>query len=51
MRERAKIMGAKLTVWSEDDAGTEVEVRIPASTAYAATRRRSWLVRKFAAKA
>ena len=51
MRERAKIMGAKLTVWSEVDAGTEVEVRIPASTAYAATRRRSWLVRKFAAKA
>ena len=51
MRERAKIMGAKLTVWSEVDAGTEVEMRLPAATAYAATRRRSWLVRKFAAKA
>ncbi len=51
MRERAKIMGARLTVWSEVDAGTEVEVRIPASTAYAATRRSSWLARKFAAKA
>jgi signal transduction histidine kinase/ligand-binding sensor domain-containing protein len=51
MRERAKIMGAKLTVWSEVDAGTEVEVRIPASTAYATARRRSWLTGKFAAKA
>ena len=35
MRERASIMGAKLTVWSEVDAGTEVELRVPASIAYA----------------
>ena len=51
MRERAKLVGGKLAVWSEVGAGTEVEVRIPASTAYATARRRSWLREKFAAKA
>jgi signal transduction histidine kinase len=51
MRERATLMGAKLTVWSEVDAGTEVEVRVPASIAYAISRKRSWFSRKFAAKA
>ncbi len=30
MRERAKLMGGKLTVWSELDSGTEVELSIPA---------------------
>ena len=34
MRERAKLMGGKLAVWSELDSGTEVELRIPASDAY-----------------
>ena len=51
MRERATLMGAKLTVWSEVDAGTEVEVRVPASIAYATARRRSWLSQAFFAKA
>ncbi len=51
MRERASIMGGKLTVWSEVDAGTEVEVRLPADIAYASARRGSWFSRKFAAKA
>ena len=51
MRERATIMGAKLTVWSEVDAGTEVELRVPASIAHATARRRSWLSQAFAAKA
>ncbi len=51
MRERATIMGAKLTVWSELDAGTEVELRVPAAVAYATARRRSWLWGKLAAKA
>jgi signal transduction histidine kinase len=47
MRERAKLVGGKVTVWSERDSGTEVELSIPASTAYAtATRRRSWLAEK-----
>ena len=50
MRERAKIMGAKLTVWSEVDAGTEVELRIPAGIAYTTSGRSSWW-RAFTAKA
>jgi signal transduction histidine kinase len=48
MRERAEVMGGKLTVWSELDSGTEVELSIPASIAYAtpSAPRRSWLFRK-----
>ncbi len=48
MRERAKLMGGKLTVWSEVDVGTEVELRIPASRAYEIppARRRWWLAEK-----
>ena len=51
MRERATIIGAKLTVWSEVDAGTEVELRVPASTAYATARRGSRFSRESSAKA
>jgi signal transduction histidine kinase/ligand-binding sensor domain-containing protein len=36
MRERAKLIGGKLTVWSELEAGTEVELSITASYAYTA---------------
>lgn len=35
MRERAKHMGAKLDVWSNPGAGTEVDLSIPGSIAYA----------------
>ena len=49
MRERAKLIGGKLTVWSEVDAGTEVELRVPGGTAYA-TEKGSWFSRKFARK-
>jgi signal transduction histidine kinase/ligand-binding sensor domain-containing protein len=44
MRERAKIVGGQLDVWSELDSGTEVELSIPASRAYAtpSTRRLWW---------
>jgi signal transduction histidine kinase/ligand-binding sensor domain-containing protein len=43
MRERAKIVGGQLDVWSELDSGTEVELSIPASRAYASSStRRSW---------
>jgi PAS domain S-box-containing protein len=38
MRERATIMEGELTVWSQVDAGTEVELRVPASAAYATAR-------------
>ena len=50
MHERAKIAGGKLTVWSEVGAGTEVELQIPASTAYAKAPRRSWLSEKLTRK-
>jgi signal transduction histidine kinase len=35
MRERAKLLDGKLTVWSEVETGTEVELSIPAANAYA----------------
>jgi ligand-binding sensor domain-containing protein/signal transduction histidine kinase len=52
MRERAKLMGGKLTVWSELDSGTEVELSIPASRAYetSLSRRRSRLAEMFFGK-
>ena len=31
LRERAALIGGKLEVWSEVDAGTEVELRVPAT--------------------
>jgi ligand-binding sensor domain-containing protein/signal transduction histidine kinase len=34
MRERAKLVGGHLEIWSELDSGTEIELRIPASIAY-----------------
>ncbi len=34
MRERAQRIGGEMDVWSELGAGTEVELRIPASVAY-----------------
>lgn len=43
MRERAKLIGGKLEIWSQVDAGTEVELHIPAGAAYSATGKRSWL--------
>ena len=51
MRERAKLIGGKLALWSELDSGTELELSIPASQAYeTSVRRRSWLVEKLARK-
>ena len=41
MRERATLIKSRLAVWSEVDAGTEVELRVPASAAYATDRKRS----------
>ena len=46
MRERAALIGGKLVVWSEVDAGTEVELRVPASAAYATAQRHSWFSRR-----
>jgi signal transduction histidine kinase/streptogramin lyase len=35
MRERSESFGGRLHIWSERNAGTEVELRIPAKVAYA----------------
>ena len=42
MRERAKLMGGNLTVWTAAQSGTEIELILPAARAYAAYSRRSW---------
>jgi len=49
MRERAKLLGGKLTVWSERGSGTEVELIIPAAQAYMPSpgQPRSWLPERF----
>jgi hypothetical protein len=35
MRERAQQIGARLEIWSQTGAGTEVDLTIPGSIAYA----------------
>jgi len=50
MRERAKLVGGDLTIWSEVDSGTEVELSIPASRAYTKSLRRFWLFEKLSKK-
>jgi signal transduction histidine kinase len=52
MRERAKLLGGKLTVWSELDSGTELELRIPATNTYSTADggKLSWLVEKLSGK-
>jgi signal transduction histidine kinase/ligand-binding sensor domain-containing protein len=52
MRERAKLIGGKLTVWSDRGTGTEVELSIPASCAYTASTEgnRMRIAEKFLAK-
>lgn len=51
MRERATLIQANLRVWSEVDAGTEVEVCVPGTSAYARKQGRSWGTRTVAEKA
>jgi signal transduction histidine kinase/ligand-binding sensor domain-containing protein len=48
MRERAKRFGGRLEVWSEQGAGTEIELSVPGTIAYGKSepRRRFWLWRK-----
>ena len=50
MPERAALIGGTLAVWSEVGAGTEVELRLPASTLYATSPRRTWWSRLSAPK-
>ncbi|HET7294498.1 MAG TPA: two-component regulator propeller domain-containing protein [Vicinamibacteria bacterium] len=42
MRERAATMGAKLAVWSQVGAGTELELSVPAGSVYAKPLKGSW---------
>ena len=50
MRERAKLVGGKLEVWSDLRSGTEIELSVPASSAYVGpgSRLRSWFHRRVA---
>ena len=50
MKERAKLAGGNLTLWSEVGAGAEVELTIPAAIAYSGSERRAWLSRMLARK-
>jgi ligand-binding sensor domain-containing protein/signal transduction histidine kinase len=34
MRERARLLGGQLTIWSEVNSGTEIDLSIPSSSAY-----------------
>jgi signal transduction histidine kinase/ligand-binding sensor domain-containing protein len=48
MRERAKLTGGTLAVWTAPGSGTEIELTIPRSHAYAtAPRMRRWFASKF----
>ena len=50
MCERSEKLGGKITLWSRDGSGTEVEVSIPAAAAYRQQARSvlpGWLVRWF----
>jgi hypothetical protein len=53
MRERAKLMRGKLTVWTAPGSGTEIELSVPAVHAYAAFSApwRSWFTEKFSGSA
>ena len=48
MRERAQLIGGKLTIWTAVASGTEIELKVPAARAYAAgsSGRFGWLVTK-----
>jgi signal transduction histidine kinase/ligand-binding sensor domain-containing protein len=49
MRERAKLISGKLTVWTAPGSGTEIELSVPADHAYVASSApwRSWFTKKF----
>ena len=46
MRERAKLVGGKLTIWTELDSGTEIELIIPGARAYVKSTRPFWFFGK-----
>jgi signal transduction histidine kinase len=50
MRERAKLVGGDLAIWSEANSGTEVELSIPGARAYTKSARRFRLFEKLSRK-
>ncbi|MGA3239255.1 MAG: two-component regulator propeller domain-containing protein [Bryobacteraceae bacterium] len=42
MQERAKAIRGRLEIWSETARGTEIQLEVPASVAYAELKRRPW---------
>jgi signal transduction histidine kinase/ligand-binding sensor domain-containing protein len=42
MRERAKLIGGILEIWSELNSGAEIELTVPAASAYAKPRTSRW---------
>ena len=52
MRERAKLIRGKLTVWTAPGSGTEIELSVPAVHAYVASSAqwRSWITEKFSGR-
>ena len=52
MRERAKLIGAKLTVWTAPESGTEIELSVPATPPTCIPSPwRSWFTEKFSRSA
>ena len=47
MKERAEIANGRLEIWSRDGAGTEIELTIPAASAYTSVRPSAQSVPKF----
>jgi signal transduction histidine kinase/ligand-binding sensor domain-containing protein len=48
MRERARNVGAHLSIWSNPSAGTEIDLRVPAKVAYSRSQKESlwrWIKR------
>jgi len=50
MRERAKLVGGKLTIWTELDGGTEIELNIPGARAFVKSTRSFWQFGKRSAR-
>jgi signal transduction histidine kinase/ligand-binding sensor domain-containing protein len=48
MQERAKKLGGLLAIWSKPEAGTEIELKVPANVAYVRSDRSSGLRSMFA---
>ena len=46
MRERVALIGGEFEVWSQPSSGTEIELRVPARSAFAGGARRAWWKQK-----